>query len=64
MKKKYHLKSNVKIALLTIILLIGAIAALIAIDSSNYKKAVKRCGNSNIITKYTQQGDKYYLCNN
>lgn len=48
---------------LLIIVLIGAVKVLNTLDEKEYQKAVSKCGNKeNVITKYTNQGDKYYIC--
>ena len=50
-----------KILIIIGIIIVGI--ALVKIDNSEYKKAVKRCGNeNNIQINYTNQGDKYYTC--
>jgi len=49
--------------MLVIISLIAIISLLNLVEKIEYNNAIKRCGNEkNIITKYTQQGDKYYSC--
>lgn len=53
-------KLNTIIALLVFISLAGL---LNLIDTREYNKAVERCnGKDNVITSYTNQGDKYYSC--
>ena len=49
--------------MLVIISLIAIISLLNLIEKTEYNNAIKKCGSEkNIITKYTQQGDKYYSC--
>lgn len=45
------------------IMVFGCIWTLCGISNYEYQKAISRCGNeTNLITKYTSQGDKYYTC--
>lgn len=53
-------KLNAIVALLVFISLVGL---LNLIDTREYTKAIERCnGKDNVITNYTNQGDKYYTC--
>lgn len=61
MKKKLVLRKEVKLILVLIATLIMAIIILQSIENKNYNDALKRC-NNNVITKYTNTGDKYYVC--
>lgn len=54
------LKPNTIIILLIFISLVGL---LNLIDTKEYNKAIEYCnGKDNVITSYTNQGDKYYIC--
>lgn len=49
--------------ILLIIVLVGAVKVLNTLNEKEYQKAVSKCGSKeNVITKYTNQGDKYYIC--
>ena len=61
MKKRLVLKKEVKLIIVLNITLSLAIIVLQLIENKNYNDALKRCNNS-IITKYTNTGDKYYVC--
>ena len=48
---------------LCIIGIVICILALNKMDDNEYKKAIDRCnGKDNVITNYTNQGDKYFTC--
>ena len=46
-----------------IILIISCFQLLRGIENNNYKKAIEKCnGKENVITKYTNSGDRYFIC--
>jgi len=48
---------------LCIIGIVICILTLNKMSDNEYKKAINRCnGKDNVITSYTNQGDKYYSC--
>lgn len=48
---------------LCIVGIVICILVLNKMDNNEYKKAINRCnGEDNVITNYTNQGDKYYSC--
>lgn len=54
---------NISEGLVIVVVVAIFIALLNVLDRSEEKKAIARCnGKENIVTKYTSQGDKYYVC--
>lgn len=54
-----------KISYLTLFVIVLVIINIILtkMDTNNYNNAIERCGSEdNVITNYTNQGDKYYSC--
>lgn len=60
-----RLNDNVKGIMLfvgCVIAIIGCVKLLQLQDANEYKNAIKRCGEDNVTTRYTNDGDKYYTC--
>lgn len=54
---------NISEGLVIVVVVAIFITLLNVLDKSEERKAIARCnGKENIVTKYTNQGDKYYVC--
>ena len=68
MKKKYHLKKNVKLILVFMglgLILFMCISFLKKDEEKSYEKLKTECRKygTEVVTRYTNQGDRYYVCN-
>lgn len=61
MKKRLRLRGEVKLIIISVIGLVGVGFMLQALENKNYNDALKRCNNE-VVVKYTNTGDRYYLC--
>ena len=44
------------------LLLIVVFKGLTILENNNKNNAIQECGKDNIVMKYTNQGDRYYVC--
>jgi len=54
---------KILVVIISIVALIGIVSLLNLMEEKKYNDAIERCnGKDNVITNYTNQGDKYYSC--